>query len=252
MKRVIALTAALLCAAAGQLRAAEILCLSPGAMESSLVEIVPPFEQSSGYKAKISYGSVGALADRLKKGEAVDVAILSKPVADELRAQGKLIAGSEVVVAKVGVGVFVRKGDPKPDIGSVDAFLRSAQNAKFIAYADPALGGSAAIYLGKLMESLDITGSIKPKTRLVPPAKPLADLVVGGGADFGLYPMSEILADPRLELVGPLPAAIQNYTLYVASLVPGSHQQDAGKALIDYLSRPAAAAIMKTKGFEAL
>jgi molybdate transport system substrate-binding protein len=123
-------------------------------------------------------------------------------------------------------------------------------NAKIIAYADPSLGGSSSILVAELMNSLDITGSIGPKTKLVPPAKPLLDLVAGGGVDFGFNPISEILTDPRVELVGPLPAAIQKYTLYVASLVQSSRQPEAFKALVAFLSSPETAAVLKTKGFE--
>jgi molybdate transport system substrate-binding protein len=255
MFRVISVTAAmLLCALATQnhLSAAEIKILSPGSTEGAFSELLPQFEKASGHKISIEYGPVGALAARVGKGEAVDVAILSEPATEGLRKQGKLVAGSEAVIAKVGIGAFVRKGDPKPDISSVDAFLRALTRARVIAYADPALGGSTSILVGELMNSLDITGSIGPKTKLVPPAKPLLDLVAGGGVDFGFNPISEILPDPRVELVGPLPGPIQKYTRYVASLVEGSHQPDAYKALIAFLSSPEAAAVLRTKGFEPL
>ena len=175
--------------------AAELKVLSPGATESSLSLILPQFESSSEHKVKIEYGPVGQLANRVKTGEAVDVVILSEPVANGLRKEGAVVAGTETEIAKVGVGVFVRKGAPKPDISSVPAFLRAITNAKLIAYADPKLGGSASIYVGDLMESLDITGSIGPKTKLVPPAKPLLDLIATGGAEFGFGPISEILPD---------------------------------------------------------
>jgi molybdate transport system substrate-binding protein len=255
MYRVVSLAAAMLLYPStipNHASAAEIKIFAPGATEGALSELIPQFEQSSGHKVMINYGPVGALADRLGKGEAADVAILSEPVAEELRKQGRLVAGSEVVIAKVGIGVFVRKGDPKPDISSVDAFLRSLAAAKSIAYADPALGGSTSILVGDLMNSLDVAGSIKAKTTLVAPAKPLLDLVAGGGAEFGFNPISEILPDPRLELVGPLPAPIQKYTRYVASLVATSQQQNAFKALMTFLFSPAAVAVMKTKGFEPL
>ena len=230
--------------------ATELKVLSPGATESSLSQILPQFERSSEHKITIDYGPVGALANRVKKGEAVDVVILSEPVANGLRKEGVVVAGTETEIAKVGVGVFVRKGAPKPDISSVPAFLRAITNAKLIAYADPKLGGSASIYVGDLMESLDITGSIGPKTKLVPPAKPLLDLIATGGAEFGFGPISEILPDSRLEVVGPLPPQIQNYTKYIANVVMSSKHADAGKALIAYLASPAATAVFKTKGFE--
>jgi molybdate transport system substrate-binding protein len=253
MFRFVALAAALaLCAATDRLAAAEIKVLSPGSTENAFNALIPQFEKSSGHKLTIEYGPVGQLAARVKKGEAVDIAILSEPATAELREQGKLVAGSEAVVAKVGIGVFVRKGDPKPDISTLATFMQAVANAKTIAYADPKLGGSSSILVSELMNSLDVTGAIAPKTKLVPPAKPLLDLVASGGVDFGFNPISEILSDPRLELVGPLPAAIQKYTLYVASQVATSHQQDALKALVSYLASPDATAVLRAKGFEPL
>ena len=198
----------------------------------------------------ISYSPALALADRIRAGDTADVAILGEPDADALAQAGRLVAGSKAVVAKVGVGVFVRRGAPKPDIADVDGFRRAVAGATAIAYSDPALGGTAANYVGRLMDSLDTAGAIKAKTKLTPPSRPLADFVVAGGADFGLTQITEVLADPRLELVGPLPAPMQFYTLYAASLVAGSAQKDAGMALIAFLAAPPAAAVMRTKGFE--
>jgi molybdate transport system substrate-binding protein len=249
----ISIAALVLYLAGGNLQpaaAAEITLVSPGAVSSSLKELVPQFEQSSGHKVTVIYSPALALADKIKNGERADVAILGEPAADELQKLGRLVEGSKVVVARVGVGVFVRRGDPKPAIDTVDAFTRSVKSAKAISYSDPALGGTAANYVGKLMASLDADGSIKAKTKLTPPSKPLYDFVVSGGADFGLTQITEIFADPRLEFVGPLPDAIQYYTRYAASLMASSDNQGAGKALIAFLTSPAAAGIMRSKGFE--
>ena len=101
-----------------------------------------------------------------------------------------------MVIARVGVGVFVRRGDPKPVIDTVDAFTLAVRNAKAISYSDPALGGTAANYVGKLMASFDADGSIKAKTKLTPPSKPLQDFVVSGGADFGLTQITEVMPTP--------------------------------------------------------
>jgi molybdate transport system substrate-binding protein len=255
MFRVVTLTAAtLLCAltASTQVGAAELKVLSPGSTEGAFSELIPQFEKASGHTIAITYGPVGALAARVAKGEAADVVILSEPATEDLRKVGKLVAGSEVVVAKVGIGAFVRKGDPKPDISSLAAFMSALASARAIAYADPKLGGSSSILVGELMGSLDITGAIAPKTKLVPPAKPLLDLVAGGGVDFGFNPIPEILTDPRVELVGPLPAAVQKYTNYVASLVAGSQHGDVLKALAAFLGSKEATAVLRAKGFESL
>jgi len=231
-------------------RAADIILVSPGAVSSSLAELMPRFEQASGYTVGVKYAPALALADRIGNGEAADVAILGEPAADALQKTGRLVPGSKLVIATVGVGIFVRRGAAMPDIATVDAFLRSVAAAKAIAYSDPALGGTAANHVGRLLESLDATGTIKAKTKLTPPSRPLADFVVAGGADFGITQITEVLADPRLELVGPLPGPMQYYTRYAAGLVASSARQDAGKALISFLASPVAAAVMQTKGFE--
>jgi molybdate transport system substrate-binding protein len=253
MHRVVATAVALLLytfVSADQTSAAELKILSPGATEGALSELLPQFEKSSSHKIAIAYGPAGALAARVRKGEAADVVISSEPEAESLRKGGQTVEGSQTVVAKVGIGVFVRKGDPKPDISTADAFLRALSNAKLIAYADPKLGGSASILVDELLKSLDVTGSIGSRTRMVPPAKPLVDLVAAGGVDFGFQPVSQIFLDPRIEYVGPLPAPHQHYTQYVASLVSTSKNAEPYKELVAFLSSPAAATIWRSKGFE--
>src|SRR6267142_616887 len=106
--------------APGRAEAAEVILVSPGAVSSSLTELIPRFEQASGHKVGVKYAPALALADRIKNGEAADVAILGEPAADELQKAGRLVHGSKVVIAKVGVGIFVRRGAPKPEIGSVE------------------------------------------------------------------------------------------------------------------------------------
>jgi molybdate transport system substrate-binding protein len=253
MVRVIAATAAFLLVAFAssiQAEAAEIKILSPGATEGALNELLPQFEKAAGHKVTIQYGPAGNIANRVRKGEAVDILISSEPEAARLRKEGKTVDGSQSVVARVGIAIFVRKGDPKPDIGTAEAFVRALATAKVIAYADPKLGGSASILVGKLMQSLDTTGSIAARTRLVPPAKPLVDLVAAGGVDFAFQPAAQIFLDPRIEYVGPLPPPHQHYTDYVASLVASSNEPAAYKALMAYLASPAAAAVWRSKGFE--
>ncbi len=215
-----------------------------------MIELIPKFEQSSGHKVTFDYGTVGGMTDRLQKGEAADVAIVSGPQIDVLEKQGKVAAGSRVNLAKVGIGVFVRKGAPKPDISSVEAFKRTLLAAKSIGYNDPAAGAPVSIYLIGALERLGIAAEMKPKTKVFQRRADRFEAVARGDVEIGFNQISEIVAAPGVELVGPLPAAIQNYTLFAAGIVVDSKQQDAGKALIQFISSPAAAAVMKTKGFE--
>ena len=136
------------------------------ALHPAVDALLPDFEKSSGHKVTVAYGTAGAVADRVQKGEPVDLIITSLSMIDRLQAQGKVGTGDRVIIAKVGVGAFVRKGATKPDISSADAFKRSMLAAKSIAYPDPAGGGASGIYVASLLERLGIAAEMKPKTRL--------------------------------------------------------------------------------------
>jgi molybdate transport system substrate-binding protein len=176
--------------------------------------------------------------------------ITGKGSADALEKLGKLTAGSVTVIARVGVGVFVRQGDPKPDVSTADAFRRALMDAKVIVYSDPALGGSASTYVHELIAKLDTTGEIKPKIKLAVEYRSIANTVAAGGVDLALNQIAEIVADARLELVGPLPQPYQRYTSYAAGVIPTSRNQSASKQFITFMATPEAAAIMRRRGFE--
>ena len=233
-------------------RAAEIRLLCADALHPAIDALIPDFEKSSGHKVTVAYGRLGAVADRVQKGEAADVVISSVPIIDRLQAQAKVVAGSRVIIAKVGVGVFVRKGAVKPDISSADAFKRSMLAARSIAYPDPARGGASSIYLASLLERLGIAAEMKPKTKLSTVGTPetLYASVASGEVEIGFYQISGILAQQTVELAGPLPPEIQNYTQFVPGIVTGSSQTDAARALVTFLSSPAAQTVLKAKGFE--
>jgi molybdate transport system substrate-binding protein len=230
-------------------RAAEIKLLSASALHPAIDALIPDFEKSSGHKVTVAYGTAGAVADRVQKGEAADIVTSSVPMIDRLQAQGKVVAGDRVIIAKVGVGVFVRKGAAKPDISSADAFKRSMLAARSIAYPDPAGGGASGIYVASLLERLGIAAEMKPKTKLST-LETLYASVASGDVEIGFNQVSEILAQPTVELAGPLPSEIQNYTQFAPGIVTGSSQTDAARALVTFLTSPAAQTVLKAKGFE--
>ncbi len=246
----IALGLALFGVTAGTIaRAAEIKLLCAVALHPAIDALIPAFEKSSGHKVTVGYGTAGAVADRVQKGEAADIVISSVPVIDRLQAQGKIVAGDRVIIAKVGVGAFVRKGAAKPDVSSADAFKRSMLAARSIAYPDPAGGGASGIYVASLLERLGIAAEMKPKTKLST-LETLYASVASGDVEIGFNQVSEILAQPTIELAGPLPPAIQNYTQFAPGIVTGGGQTDAARALVTFLSSPAAKTVLKAKGFE--
>ena len=237
-------------AAGSTARAAEIKLLCAVALQPAMVALIPDFEKSSGHKVTIAYGNAGPVADRVQKGEAADIVISSVPLIDQLQAQGKVVADSRVTIAKVGVGVFVRKGAANPDISSADAFKRSMLAARSIAYPDPAGGGASGVYMASLLERLGIGGEMKPKTKLSPSADVLYASVANGEVEIGFNQISENLVQSTVELAGPLSSAIQNYTQFVPGILTGSSQTDAARALVTFLSSPAAQIVLKAKGFE--
>lgn len=229
--------------------AAEIKVLTTGAFRSVVVALVPEFEKATGHKVVIDNGTVGQLQKRVDGGETFDVLVLSPRGIEDYIKGGKIAAGSNARLAKVGVGVMVKEGAPKPDVSTVDAFKQTLLKASSVGYIDPASGGSSGIYVAGLLEKLGIAEQIKPKAKLKQGGH-VSDLVKAGTAEIGIHQMSEIVGQAGVTLVGPLPAEIQNYTVYVVGLSTAAKQAEAAKAFIKVLTGPSAAAVLKSKGME--
>lgn len=231
--------------------AVELKFFHTTAIKPPMDELIPQFEKSSGHKVIATFGPAGAIVKRIEKGEVADVAIATAPQIAALEKDGFVVVGSRVDLAKVGIGVYTRKGGAKPDVGSVDGFKRAMLDAKSIAYIDPASGGASGIYVAALLERLGIASDVKPKTKSPKVVAAVFDAVAAGDAEFGLGQLSEIAADPRIELVGMLPTEIQNITLFAAGVLVTSKEQEAGTALVKFISTPFARTVFKSKGFEA-
>ncbi len=239
----------LVAAAPSRAHAAEIKLLGPVSLRVVLPGLLSQFEKSSGHKVTVGYDTLGAITKRLVGGEAVDVPMVSPAQNDDLQKQGKLLAGSRAEIAKVGFAVFVKKSAPKPDVGSVDALKRTLLAAKSIVLGDPAAGGGAGVYTAGLMQRLGLAADIKAKTRLVKSGTEVAETVAKGEAEIGIGVASDAAIIPGLDAT-PLPPGAQSYSVYVAGINAGSKQVDAAKALIAFLTSPAAKQALKANGFE--
>jgi molybdate transport system substrate-binding protein len=226
---------------------AEIKVLSAGAFKQVLLALLPEFEKQTGHKATVDNDTVGALVKRVEAGENFDLAVLTPGAIDSLSNKGKFVAGSRTNLARVGIGVVVREGTPKPDIGSDEAFKKALLAAKSIAYIDPAAGGSSGIYVAGLLDRLGIAAEMKGKSRLIPGGA-VAEHIARGEAELGIHQISEILPVKGVTLVGPLPADIQNYTVYAAAVGANAKAADAARDLLKALTGPAAAEVLKAKG----
>jgi molybdate transport system substrate-binding protein len=229
--------------------AAELKVLTAGAFKQVVLALVPDFEQRTGHKVTVDNDTAGGLAKRIEGGEAFDVAVITPRAIDDLIAKGKVMPGSRIALATVGIGVVVKEGAARPDISTVDAFKATLLAAKTVAYIDPASGGSSGIYLDKLFERLGIADQIRAKARLKRGGY-VADLIASGEAELGIHQISEIVPVRGVTLVGPLPKEIQNITTYAGGLSSGSKTPVEARQLLEALHDAKAAAVLKSKGME--
>ncbi len=238
----------------GTADAAEVRVLSSGSMKAALSQLLPDFQKASGNIATIEYGPAGAIVGRIQKDDAADVVIVSRSQLQKLESTGKVVQGSLVNIAGIALGVAVRKGAPKPDIGTVEAFKRTLLSARSIGYRDPITGSTSGIYTAGLLERLGIAQELKPKLHLdrsegdVPENVFLG--VAKGEVEMQIGQITEIVISPGVDLAGPLPSEIQNTTLMAAGIITTSQAPDAAKALISFISSPSAVAVLKADGFQ--
>ena len=231
--------------------AAEIKVIGGSAVIPAMAELIPQFEHSSRHSVRADFdGAIGAMADRVGKGEVADAVIVSGAQIDLLIREAKVVPGTRTDIAKVGIGVFVRKGGQKPDIGSVEAFKRAMSEAKSIGYNDPAAGAPVGLYLIDLFDRLGIAAEMRPKTVVFKQRSERFEAVARGDVEIGFNQMSEIVAAPGVDLVGSLPAGVQSYTLFSAGIVAKGRDQAAGKELVGFIASPQARGVWQSKGFE--
>jgi molybdate transport system substrate-binding protein len=231
--------------------AAEIKILTSRAMNHVLTELGAAFERPSGHKITLILAPPTEIVRRVENGEIVDV-VMSGASVNHLTEQGKIAPADRVLLARVGIGVAVRAGTPKPDISSPEAVRRTLLAAKSIVYTDPAVGGASGIQFEKVIDRLGIAKEIKAKSILNARAatKPSAEFVARGKAELGVQLISEIVSVPGAELLGPLPGDLQAMTTILAGVLKTAPEPDAARALLRFLTSPAAAPAIKAAGME--
>ncbi len=231
-------------------QSAEIKVVSGGAFKQVLNALAVQYRKESGNRLDIVYRTVGQHVALIRGGkEDFDVAILTPAAIDDLAKDGRVVPGTRADLAKTGIGVVVRTGAPAPDISTVDAFKRTLLAAKSVAFIDPKAGGSSGIYVEALLVRLGIADQINAKAVLVHGGA-VADHVADGEAEVGIHQISEILSVAGVKLVGPLPAEIQNFTVYAAGIGAAANDGAAARALVKFLSGPRALPIITAKGME--
>jgi molybdate transport system substrate-binding protein len=227
----------------GSAPAAEIKVMYPPPMRTMLSELIPEFERQSGHKLAVTYESSWLLVERIQKGETPDVAFLTLRQTDDLIKEGKLARRVDVV--RSSIGLAVRAGAPKPDIGSVEAFKRTLLAAKSFARNE---GADSGVFMVGLLERLGIAGEMNAKSTLVRRGF-VAELVAKGEVEMAVQQMPELMAVPGVEAT-PLPPDIQHAIVFSAAIPPAPNAPGAVNELVAFLASPAAAAVIRAKGLE--
>ena len=226
--------------------AADVALLAAGASKETVSELMPGFEKATGHRVVASWAAAPTIARRLADGEAFDLVISSAEGIDGFIAQGKLAPGSRTDLMKTGVGVAVRAGAPQPDIATTEALKRAL-------LAAPSIGRSAGTsgdYVVALFTRLGLADQLMPRLKQVPPGKQVADMLAAGEVEIGLQQASELIHAPGIAYLGPLPPELQKTTVYAAGIPAGARQPAAARALVETLTGPAAAAVIKHNGMD--
>jgi molybdate transport system substrate-binding protein len=228
---------------------AELVVFVSDGMKPSVEELVPQIEHSIGHKLTIQFNSSKVLRDKVQSGEPFDAAILTSDVIDDLIKQGKIAAGSRTDIARTGMGVGVRAGVAKPDVSTPEALKRTLLGAKSITF-NPS--GASAPHVYDIFQRLGIAESVKSKLILkenAEPGRPQMD-VGEGKAELVITLIPEIKFFKGVELAGPVPGDLQSYISFAGGVATNTHNADAAKALIKFITSPAAAPTLKAKGEE--
>jgi molybdate transport system substrate-binding protein len=225
----------------------ELLVVVSDGMKPSMEELVPQIEQSIGRKLTIQFNSSKTLRDKIQSGAPFDAAILTSDIIDDLIKQGKIAAGTRADIARTGMGVGVRAGAPKPDVSTPEALKRTLLSAKSISF-NPS--GASAPHIYEIFGHLGIAENVKSKLILdAEPGRPQMN-VADGKAELVITLIPEIKFFKGVELAGPVPADLQSYISFAAGVATNTHNADAAKALIKFITGPAAAPTLKSKALE--
>jgi molybdate transport system substrate-binding protein len=227
---------------------ADIKVLSSIATREAYNELLPQFEQASGHKVTTVWsGTVDIMKRMAAGGDQHDLIVISSTELEELIKQGKIVPGTRVDLARSGIGVAIRTGAPKPDIGSVEALKRTLLATKSVGYTS----GPSGVYMAGLIERMGIADAVKAKFRSVPSGGTIGTIVANGECEIGFQQISELVHIKGTDYVGPLPADVQRVTVFTSGVQTGAAQPDAARALQQFLVTPAAIATMRRHGLEA-
>src|SRR4051812_20218677 len=230
----------------GSVTAADIKILSTRAVMTILETVGADFERQTGHKLYVSSDVAINHVRRVMAGEPFDLLVASPGQIDDLIKSGRIVAATRANLVRSGIGVEVKAGAPKPDIGTMQAFKQALLNAKSVGYLKE---GQSGVYLDRLFERIGIAEALRPKA-VRPATDSVSELVARGEIELGLVVITQILTTPGVELVGPIPAEVQSYIMFVGGIGSNANAPDAARALLDFLKSPSVLPVVKAQGME--
>jgi len=228
-------------------RAAEIALVTTNAVEQILHDLIPGFEHSAGHTVRMSVYGTGLAVAKVKDGsEMPDLVLLSPTALGDLANAGKVAAGTITDAFRSRVGLAVRAGAPKPDIGTADAFKATLLRAKSIGHS---IGPSGEYFSTELIQRLGIAEALKPKITVVR-GRPVAAAVAAGEVEVGIHQIAELMQVKGIDIVGPLPDDLQKTIIYATGVAAAAKQPNAAKALVKFLSTEATVPAIKKNGMD--
>jgi molybdate transport system substrate-binding protein len=226
--------------------ATPLTLVSSMATRDVLGELIAQYQNTTAQPVSATAAGGVDVAKRVRGGEAVDVVVLASDVIDKLIAEGKLLAGSRVDIVQSGVGIAGRAGAPHPDISTEGALQRAVSAARTVSYST----GPSGVYLEKMFARWGILETLRSRIVVPPPGVPVASLVASGAAELGFQQLSELLNRPGIDVIGPLPQAIQMLTIFSGGISVTCARADVARALLRSLAAPAAAAVKQRYGMD--
>ncbi len=227
----------------GEGDAAVIEVLSTLALRGVLLEVAADFRARTGLAVAAGYKSTNAQLLAISQGATADIAIITRPAIDQLVGEGKIVAGSAADIARSGVGLAVRAGAPKPDIATVEAFRHTLLAAKSIAFSRI---GASGIHFGEVIERLGIAAEIRRKAIIGDSY--VGEIAARGEAELAVQQISELMPVSGIDIVGPLPGALQKISVFSAGIFTAARNPAGAAKLVAYLALPELAPILTRKG----
>lgn len=228
-------------------QAPAVRIFASNGVQGALNDVIPQCERAIGHPLAVEFGTTATLKPRIEGDEAFDFTVLTSEAIDALIKEGKVAADSRANVARVGIGIGIRAGAPKPDVSTPEALNRTLLNAKSITYA---AAGASRPPTDKMLATMGIADALKSKTLLLAGAEETSAAVRDGKAEILITLISEIVSAKGLELAGPLPKEFQTYVSFAAGVSPNAKNTQAAKAAVKFLTGPKAASAYKAKGME--